>query len=675
MAKWGKYDNTSITTTQTNISLVIPCYGNAIFATVITQDTIQQIIARMDIVEVVGEFVKLKKRGSNYIGNCPFHNEKSPSFSVSPSREIYKCFGCGKSGNAIGFVMEHEKLNYAESLRWLANKYGIQIEETETSPEFKVHQQTAESLFIINKFAQGYFSQQLLENEDGRAVALSYLEHRGFTTDIIRKFQLGYSPDASDAFFNTALKQQFNKENLKLSGLVNEREGRWFDNYRNRIIFPVHNNTGKVIGFGARLIKANDKAPKYINTPENELYIKSKLLYGLFFARQEIDKKDECLLVEGYTDVISLHQAGVENVVASGGTSLTTDQLRLVRKYTNNLTIIYDGDNAGIKAALRGLDMALEEGLNVHLVLIPDKEDPDSYVRKIGKEAFNEFIKNNKKDFILFQLETALKDAGNDSQKKAEIVNRIAESIAKVNKAEDFTKQQDYVRQSAALLKVDELGLTNLVNKFIRDKVGKFETKAEKDEPKILSPQEQVEAKQYEETLTLLIRNELQERSVLRCLLLYGQNKMDDTQNFSKYIFDTLSEFHYDNALLEKIAESYRLMNDTGMEPSEKSFVYHEDAEVRGMVMSLLEFPYELSMNWDKKLDGMHITDRDTSMQDVLQSVNYFKLRKIKQMIEENQGEMEKAAMEEQMQMMRIHAELKKIEREITTTLGTVIFR
>ncbi len=629
----------------------------------------------MDIVEVVGEFVKLKKRGSNYIGNCPFHNEKTPSFSVSPSREIYKCFGCGKTGNAIGFVMEHEKLTYAESLRWLANKYGIQIEETETSPEFKAHQQTAESLFIINKFAQGYFSQQLFESEDGQAIAMSYLKHRGFTEDTIRKFQLGYSPDASDAFLNTALKQQFNKDNLKLSGLVNEREGRWYDNYRNRIIFPVHNNTGKVIGFGARLIKANDKAPKYINTPENELYLKSKILYGLFFARQEIDKNDECLLVEGYTDVISLHQAGVENVVASGGTSLTPDQLRLIRKYTNNLTIIYDGDGAGIKAALRGLDMALEEGLNVHLVLIPDKEDPDSYVQKIGKAAFNEFIKKNKKDFILFQLETALKDAGTDSTKKAEIVNRIAESIAKVNKAEDFTKQQDYIRQSAALLKVDEQGLTTLVNKFIREKIGKLEEKAVKDEPRLLTPKEQVEQKQYEETLTLLIRNELQERSVVRCLLLFGQNKMDDTQNVAKYIFDTLHEFHFDNPLLERITESYRLMNDAGMEPTEKSFVYHEDAELRGMVMSLLDFPYELSLNWDKKLEGMNINGRDTSTADVLQSVNYFKLRKIKQMLEENQNEMEKATLDEQLQMMRIHAELKTIERQITQTLGTVILR
>lgn len=641
----------------------------------ITQETIQQIIGRMDIVEVVGEFVKLKKRGSNYIGNCPFHNEKSPSFSVSPSREIYKCFGCGKSGNAIGFVMEHEKMTYAESLRWLANKYGIQIEETETSPEYKVHQQTAESLYIINKFAQVFFFQQLFESEDGQAIAMSYLKHRGFTEDTIRKFQLGYSPDSSDAFLNTAIKQQFNKDNLKLSGLVNEREGRWYDNYRNRIIFPVHNNSGKVIGFGARLIKANDKAPKYINTPENELYLKSKILYGLFFARQEIDKNDECLLVEGYTDVISLHQAGVENVVASGGTSLTPDQLRLVRKYTNNLTIIYDGDGAGIKAALRGLDMALEEGLNVHLVLIPDKEDPDSYVQKIGKVAFNEFIKKNKKDFILFQLETALADAGNDSVKKAEIVNRIAESIAKVNKAEDFTKQQDYIRQSAALLKVDEMGLTTLVNKFIREKIGKLEDKAVKDEARPFSPKEQVEQKQYEETLTLLIRNELQERSVVRCLLLYGQNKMDETQNFAKYIFDTLHEFHFDNPLLERITESYRLMNDTGLEPTEKSFVYHEDAELRGMVMSLLEFPYELSMNWDKKLEGMNINNRDTSHADVLQSVNYFKLRKIKQMLEENQTDMEKATMLEQMQMMRVHAELKSIEREITKVLGTVILR
>jgi DNA primase len=303
-------------------------------------------------VEIVGSFVKLKKRGTNYIGLCPFHNEKSPSFTVSASKEIYKCFGCGRSGNSISFLMEAEKYSYAEALRWLAAKYNVEIEETETSPEYKQQQQVSDSLYIINNFAQKFFSNALLNTDEGQDIALSYLKQRGFREDIINKFQLGFNPEARDSFTKEALAAQYSLEYLQKSGLVNVRDGNAYDNYRGRIIFPIHNQSGKVLGFGARIIKNNDKAPKYINTPENEIYVKSKLLYGSYFARVAIDKADECLLVEGYTDVVSLHQAGIENVVASGGTSLTPDQLRLIKKYTNNLTIIYDGDNAALIPAL-----------------------------------------------------------------------------------------------------------------------------------------------------------------------------------------------------------------------------------------------------------------------------------------------------------------------------------
>ncbi|HNJ96376.1 MAG TPA: DNA primase, partial [Ferruginibacter sp.] len=397
--------------------------------------------------------------------------EKTPSFTVSASKEIYKCFGCGRSGNTISFLMEHEKYSYVEALRWLAARYNVEIEETETSPEYKQQQQVADSLYIINGFAQKFFSDTLFSSEEGQDIALSYLKERGFREEIIRKFQLGYNPEARDGFTRAALDSQYSLELLQKSGLVNVRDGNAYDNYRGRIIFPVHNQSGKVLGFGARIIKKNDKAPKYINTPENEIYVKSKILYGSYFARQAIDKADECLLVEGYTDVISLHQAGIENVVASGGTSLTPDQLRLIKKYTNNLTIVYDGDNAGIKAALRGLDLALEESLNVKLVLIPDGEDPDSYVNKVGAAAFNEFVRDNKKDFILFQLDIALKDAGNDSNKKSLVVNQVAETISRINKAEDFTRQQDYIKQCAEILRIEESGLHALVNKFIREKV------------------------------------------------------------------------------------------------------------------------------------------------------------------------------------------------------------
>ncbi len=306
----------------------------------ISQNTIQQILSRIDIIDIIGSFVKLKRRGTNYLGLCPFHNEKTPSFTVSPSKEIYKCFGCGRSGNSIRFLMEHEKYSYVETLRWLAQRYNVEIEETETSTEQKQFQQTTDSLYIINSYAQKFFSEQLLDTEDGQDIGLSYLKHRGFDDATIKKFQLGYCPEARDSFAQAALKAQYNLELLQKTGLVVVRDDKPYDNYRGRIIFPIHNLSGKILGFGARLIKNNDKAPKYINSPENEIYVKSKILYGSYFARPAIDKTDECLLVEGYTDVISLHQAGVENVVASGGTSLTVDQLRLIKKYTKNLTII-----------------------------------------------------------------------------------------------------------------------------------------------------------------------------------------------------------------------------------------------------------------------------------------------------------------------------------------------
>ncbi|NCU03131.1 MAG: DNA primase, partial [Chitinophagaceae bacterium] len=508
----------------------------------ISQETIQQILSRIDIVEIVGGFVKLKKRGANYLGNCPFHNEKTPSFTVSPAKELYKCFGCGKSGNAVSFLMEHEKYSYVDALKFLANKYNVTVEETFSSPEAKELRQTADSLHIINSFAQQFFSKQLFTTEEGQSVALSYLKERGFREDIIQKFQLGYSPRQRDAFTSEALRQQYNPELLTKTGIVTERNGELMDNYRERIIFPIHNNTGKIIGFGARIIGKKDNAPKYINTPENEVYVKSKLLYGTYFARQAIDKNDECLLVEGYTDVISLHQAGIENVVASGGTSLTPDQLRLIKKYSNNLTILYDGDAAGVKAAMRGLDLALEEGLNVHLVLIPDKEDPDSYVNKVGASGFIEFIKQNKKDVILFQLEVMLKDAGNDTTKKAAAVNTIAESISRINKVEDFTRQQDYIHKSAELLKIDEAGLHTLVNKFIRERVIKQEEKfkPQTDTPPDMPPMEFSGVDDSVEFFNLDLKHE---RALTTLLLEFGLLPWNEEHSVAQHIFTEMDEW------------------------------------------------------------------------------------------------------------------------------------
>jgi len=678
---------------------------------VISQNTIQQILARIDIVDVVGTFVKLKKRGSSYLGLCPFHNEKTPSFTVSPSKELYKCFGCGKSGNSISFIMEHEKYSYVDALKWLANKYGVEIEETFQSDEQRQQVQVSESLYIINAFAQQYFSKTLLETEEGQDVGLSYLKQRGFREEIIKKFQLGYSPEQRDAFTKEAIAKQYNTELLLKTGLVANRNDQLMDNYRGRIIFPIHNHSGKVLGFGARILKTNDKAPKYINTPENEIYVKSKILYGSYFARQSIDKADECLLVEGYTDVVSLAQAGIENVVASGGTSLTPDQLRLVKKYTNNLTIIYDGDAAGVKAALRGLDLALEEGLNVKLVLIPDKEDPDSYVNKVGATAFRDFIQKNKKDFILFQLEVALKDAGTDSVKKSEVVNKMAETISKINKVEDFTKQQDYIKQCAQILKIEEGGMHALVNKFIRDRITTQERKQTADDAKQQQEEnlKQAEATNYDDaTFNLLFKDELQEREVARVLLEYGIKKWDDTKLVAEYVLEEMvDESLLDNADVIRLIAVFKEALENNPETVNRNFfIYHPDTRLSALAVSLLNFPYEESTRWrtgasqssgfQKKLFEQSYEDfiktlapdnetsllkflkidEDKTNEGVESAVNYLKLRKIKRMLLENQIDLEKEHTPEEFTMLnQTHDHLKKMEMELTKKMGAVIIR
>jgi DNA primase len=640
---------------------------------VISQDTIQQILNRSDIIEVIGGFVKLKKRGANYLGLCPFHNEKTPSFTVSSSKEIYKCFGCGRSGNTVSFLMEHEKYSYVDALRWLAAKYNVEVEETYSSPEQLQVKQTADSLYIINTFAQQFFTRQLFETEEGQAVGLSYLKERGFREDIIKKFQIGYSPQDRTAFTKEALQQQYNPELLTKTGIVTERNGELQDNYRERIIFPVHNATGKVIGFGARVIGKKENAPKYINTPENEIYIKSKILYGTYFARQAIDKNDECLLVEGYTDVVSLHQAGIENVVASGGTSLTPDQLRLIKKYSNNLTILYDGDAAGVKAAMRGLDLALEEGLNVQLVLIPDKEDPDSYVNKVGASGFVEFIKQNKKDVILFQLEVMLKDAGNDSTKKAAAVNTIAESISRINKVEDFTRQEDYIKQSAQLLKIDEQGLHNLVNKFIRERVSKLEQR----QPEPLPDTPQATSAEYEIT-EFFNRDEQHERALVRCLLDFGLQPWDETQTVAQYILAESEEWAMiENHDLIEIVNQYKTWYKDGLEPVMKNFLFHENQNISKNVVSLTDIKHEISPNWREAPYEVIVPSREDLYKEEIYSVLiYLKLRKIKGMIEENQRDLEQPHTDEElMTLIKTHQHLKQMETELLKNLGTVIVR
>ncbi len=674
----------------------------------ISQQTIQQILSRIDIIDVIGGFIKLKKRGANFLGLCPFHNERTPSFTVSPSKEIYKCFGCGRSGNTISFLMENEKLSYVESLRWLANRYNIQVEETAVSPEVKQLQQVSESLYIINDFAQKFFAEQLLETEEGKDIAFSYLKDRGFNESVVHKFGLGYAPDKKDAFTKKALGNQFNPELLQKSGLVAQRGEQLVDNYRDRIIFPIHNNNGKIIGFGARLIKSNDKAPKYINTPENELYVKSKILYGMYFARQTLDKNNECLLVEGYTDVLSLHQAGIENTVASGGTSLTQDQLRLIKKYTKNLTIIYDGDAAGIKAALRGLDMALEEGLNVKLVLIPGKEDPDSYLQKLGVNKFKAFIQENKKDFVLFQLDVSLKEAGGDANRKSEVVNQVAETISKIDRAEDFTKQQDYIRQCSQILKIDETGFTTLVNKFIRNRISLQEKKLPFEEAKFHAENtsQAAEADFNDQTFNLLFRDELQEREIARILLEHGAKHWNESQLIAEYILSELpDEDLIQSEVVLKLIHAYKTLIDAQQGIDKNHFIYHSDAALSTLAVSLLNFPYEESVRWKTdfsqttgyqeklfeqdykdflrmiskenkdELSGYLKMQKDTTPEEVESVISYLKLRKIKRLLLQNLEDLENADNVHKSTLIRTHQHLKQMEIELTKKLGTVVIR
>jgi len=641
----------------------------------ITPQTIQQITQRIDIIDVVGEFVKLKKRGTNYIGNCPFHNEKSPSFTVSPAKEIYKCFGCGKSGNSITFLMEHEKFSYVESLRWLAARYNIEIEETETSPAQKMAQQVADSLYAINHFAMDFFTQQYWETEAGETIAQSYLQHRGFLKPIVEKFKIGYNPSDKDSLAKALLKNQFNPELFARTGLVVERNGEWQDNYRDRIIFPIHGNTGKIIGFGARQIAKNDKSPKYINTPENEIYVKSRILYGSYFARTSIDKQNECLLVEGYTDVVSLHQAGIENVVASGGTSLTIDQLRLIKKYTPNLTIIYDGDAAGVKAALRGLDMALEEGLNVQLVLIPDKEDPDSYVNKVGPDAFRSFVQSDKKDFVLFQLEVQLKEVGNDLNKKNSLVNQIAETLSKINKPEDFTKLQEYVKKCSSLLRIDETGLTQLVNKFKRDKIVKEEKKMSFDEAAILMPSFPNAENEIENNDLLVDRDLVHEKNLMRVVIEHGNELLENGKKVYAWVFEEIDSFPFENVEMIHLLEAYKKWQEEGKNPNGKTLQYHEDPRIQQWVVELFAPEHELSQRWNEKLGITKKVEEKNFLTEVEISLMYFKLRKVKKMMEQNQRDLETAPESEQLHLLHIHKHLKQVERELTQSIGTVILK
>ncbi len=636
----------------------------------IAAESIQQVISRADIVEVIGQFIKLRRRGVNYISNCPFHNEKTPSFNVNPVKGIYKCFGCGKGGDVVSFIEEYEKFSFVEAIRWLAKYYQIDLQETESSEEYKQQQQIEESLRIVNEFAASYFEDILHQDEDGKIIGGGYFRERGFREEIIRQFRLGYCLDQWDAFTKAALAKGYQADILERAGLIRIRDGRSYDNYRGRVMFPIFSATGRIVGFGARILKKSEHAPKYINTPENELYVKNKILYGLYQSRQSIHKQNECLLVEGYTDVISLHQAGVTNVVASSGTSLTEGQLKLISNLTKNLTILYDGDAAGIKAALRGLDMALSDSFNVQLVLLPEGEDPDSFLQKKGVTVFEDFIKNNKRDVIGFRLEVGLQEIGNDPVKKSKLVNEIAETISKINKVEDFSLQQHYIRESARQLDIEEEGLINLVNKYIRDQVTQLQRNREREPVARQDTPETAEQPGQEDPglATDALRGRHQEEwQLLRLLLEYGGKPFGAAGTVAEAIFDRIDIDILEQETAKQMTREYFDYWKKHHEiPDHKYFSAHTDKTIREQSAGLLIDTAEPSHNWMDMFKIEVAFGEKNYLAEVESSLAYFELKVIRKLLQRNLLQIEKERDISQIAiLMKVHKTLKEREKDL----------
>ena len=575
----------------------------------IPRETVEQILSAARIEEVVGEFVSLKKRGANYIGLCPFHNEKTGSFNVNPARNIFKCFGCGKGGDSAKFPMEHEHITYPEALRYLAKKYNIQIEEKELSPEERMAQTEREKMFNINAFADKYFVDTLWNTDEGKSVGLEYFRERGYLNPIIEKFHLGYSPSKWEAFTEYAKQNGYDPEFLEKVGFCIKRQnGEYYDRYHGRVMFPIHNLTGKVIGFGGRILQSDPekKLAKYQNSPESEIYQKKETLYGIYFAKGAIVNKDECILVEGYFDVLRMHQIGIENVVASSGTSLTTEQIRLVKRYTKNITMLYDGDAAGVHAALRGTDMILAEGMNVRVVVLPPEHDPDTFGRDYPTEEVVKYLKDNAKDFIRFKTELLLKDAANDPIKKGQVVRNIVETISVVP---DPIFRIAYVKETSRLLDMPEETLMMELNKQLRAKFKKslgVEGEVIPDEPVIAQPQEQPQ----EETLP---PGYYQERELVKLLLLYGTTKIAETHqdedgqeteeeiSVAQMIVDDLinDEIVFNDPVNRKIFDVYDQALNGNQLPDDQYFITNEDEQVSQLAIDLLSSPYKLD-RWEK---------------------------------------------------------------------------
>jgi DNA primase len=570
----------------------------------IDRSTIERILDAAQIVDVVQEFVPLKKRGVNYLGLCPFHNEKTPSFTVSPSKEIFKCFGCGKVGNSVNFVMEHEHLTYPEALKYLAKRYHIEVIEKELTQEELEKQNERESLLVVSAYAARQFSENLFQSDEGMSVGITYFKERGFRQDTLKKFEVGYSFEKRDSFSKKAIDDGYKSDFLVKTGLSIQHEDRFYDRFSGRVMFPIHSLSGQVLGFGGRVLKTDAKTAKYLNSPESEIYHKSRILYGMYQARKSITQEDRCYLVEGYTDVMSLHEAKIENVVASSGTSLTQEQIRLIKRFTPNITILYDGDAAGIKASLRGIDMVLEEGLNVKIVLLPDGEDPDSYSKKVSNEEFLKFLKENETDFIRFKTQLLLSEANNDPIQKANLIKDIVKSIAVIPEAITRTV---YIKECSTVLEVSEPILYNEVNKLQRQKNfqdrNKYPGLDDLPVPPlvVIKPVQQGPVPLYSE------------REIIRLLLKFGTVEFERTINKEDGREEVLSVADFivreitgdgllfNDRVCSRIFADFRFYTEHGLMTGDKQFVKHEDPEISSLSADLLADSHELSRIWKDK--------------------------------------------------------------------------
>ena len=613
----------------------------------IDQETVNKIIETAQIVEVVQDFVNLKRRGVNFIGLCPFHNEKTPSFTVSPAKGIYKCFGCGQAGNSVNFVMEHEQISYPEALKYLAKKYGITVVETEQTEEQIAQKNERDSMLIVTEYANKYFRNILHNHQEGKAVGLSYFKERGFTKETIEKFQLGYALEQKDAFTQEALKKGYKLKYLTETGLTIDKNNYRFDRFAGRVMFPIHSLAGNTIAFGGRILKKNEKTAKYLNSPESDIYHKSNTLYGIYFAKKSIVKNDKCYMVEGYTDVISMHQAGIENVVASSGTSLTENQISLVKRFTNNLTILYDGDAAGIKASFRGIDMILEQEMNVKVVLFPDGEDPDSYSKKLGKAELKDFIEKNEQDFIKFKTSLLLEDVQGDPIKRSRLVSEIVRSIAMIP---DAITRGIYIKECSNLLNVPEDALYSETNKRI---FKQRETERKRAYSKVHAEIKQSQTASIPGFVDEVF-SEVNEKELIWLLLNYGNHELFSIQDEASFTSQSISvadyiiseimndHLEFKNLVYKQIFEDFAQAIQKGEPLDDKHFINHQDVNIQKIAADLLSQNYKTSVMWERGGKKLETTESKLKTA-VPKAINAYKLRIVQKAIKDNEEKTKEA--------------------------------